>query len=181
MELNTYIEAQDFNKPSFLIALDLIYIANRYSVNPNKIRLGRPMCLDQRPDIEDDPNSFVPVEVNMDADLRFAAGNRGFMLRRLRLSEIEGYDSIVVSTSAPFKTADILDQLNTLLQTQLTMDDLQDITYEATNTAITLKANRYSWAWVGKIVIQVNDGNNPMLLFPISKLDGFKEYSSGAQ
>lgn len=169
-------ERRDFNRPSKLIALDLIWAFTGYRIRENKIEFLSVKELDHRPDIPDDENTFARIEIDGTEDTRFS-GNKGFMYRRLPLNEIPGASDLVLIVEGPtFTLSDVLDQINDYLQTQLTTDDLDDSkTYDSNIRLNEIKASPGSLAWVDSISFKVtrldHDG-----LFGNAEIDGFHQY-----
>lgn len=172
MFLRQLIQEQRFNRPSHLIALDLIRATNGVVFNPDYIELLDPIELDQRPEIFDDPNTCLPVNVDPAHDARFPYDTK-FMIRRLELSLINvGGEVVIASGSFPFKLHEKLDQLNEQLGVQFDENDVKDVEIDAPGP-FEFEAGKFSRVWIGSLAITVIDQDEPRYLFAIGDLDGF--------
>jgi len=178
MKIMSYINQADFDRPSIQIALDLIYISNKERLVEEKVKLGFPKVLDVRPEITDDPNTFIPVTVDELFDMRYAThGSDGFMYRRLPLSIIDRVPGHLINPPHfPFKTSEVLDQINEQLNTQLTMGDLQEREYTKAEGVMNLYAHPHSLVWIGETEMAVNWGQPLVPIVEITYLSGFNEF-----
>lgn len=174
MSVFLFVLGQNFNRPAKEIALDLIYLHNRYKVPPPAIQFAPPKELDQRPEIEDDPNTYVLVNIDRKVDARFTGYANGFMYRRLPLAGIVGDpDYVIPSPAFPFTTHDILDQINEQLGTQFTEDDIEETTFTSTDDEPILRASGKSLVWIGFRHIKIQGFGTQDVLFTDDILDGF--------
>ena len=58
------IDEHDIGKTNIQILMDLIYEFQGIKIPEEHIRYGKPMPLDARPEIMDDPNTFIPCHIN---------------------------------------------------------------------------------------------------------------------
>lgn len=174
-QLPFFLEDYNFNRESEKIALDMIYVSTKIRIPESKIKFQIPRVLDIRPDIDDDPNTFVNGFVDRGFDFRIA-GVTGFMYRRLPLNYITQDEMIqIIPEVYPYSISDILSQINLSLHTNLTTTDILDLTYTGDDPDILLVANPDSIAWIGHLTIQVKSQN----LIPIvneTDLNGFNVY-----
>lgn len=178
LRLLAFIRQRDFNRPSEEIALDLIWIHNQYRVPKEKIKFFVPMELDQRPEITDDPNTFVPVAIDDQFDDRFSGdGENGFMYRRLPLEMgITPNGPQIHPPQFPFRTYEVLDQINQQLNLQLTEQDVLDIEYTEGMDKYELFVNPHSLVWVGSTIIDVGEAGPGESLVTVTDLSGFNQY-----
>lgn len=177
MNIFSFIGDRDFNRSSEAIALDLIFLANQYRAPVEKVTFGLARHLDQRPEILDDPNTFVPVKIDQEFDDRFSNGDDGFMYRRLPLSIlIQGIIEDIQPPFFPFYTSDILDQINEVFKTQFTMKDLVEVKYHRNDPEFILTAHPSSLVWVEGTVMQVNRGDPIPPIVTVPYLSGFTPY-----
>lgn len=179
LSLRAIIE-KTFNRPSEDIALDMIYRSTGYKGIRENCTFGLPDALDQRPEIHDDGNTYCPVIVDEVTDDRFYTDfikKNGFVYRRLIMSEFlqPTNDLPIIPTTFPFKAHDVLDQINRILNTQLTTKDIENIEYiDLRAEFIIIKAHKHSLAWIGGIDILVDlRGFIGNLLIPNFVLNGF--------
>lgn len=173
-----FVREQNFNRASKEIALDLIYVLNGYRIYKDHIWLGCARELDQRPEILDDANTYVPCRIDPMFDDRFD-GRNGFMYRRIELTEINGIENLkIVPPFTPFRTRDVLDQINDRLQVQFNERDLADVEY--TTGQMELVAHPNSWVWIGKSTFEAEDPDGLPLFEVTSDLSGFKVWDGTA-
>lgn len=173
MSILQFMQTYNFNRPEKEILCDLIYISNQYKLTPSVVEFGEVMELDQRPDIEDDPNSYIEAEVNPSFDFRMKPGETGFLYHRLPLSGLRTVeDTVIIPPALPFTTYDILDQINRQLGIELTEDDLVDVQYTSLDGDFVITAKPGSKVWIGSKTINVQGGGNKLLLFPNGQLFG---------
>ena len=171
-----FLQGYNFNRKSELICLDMLYLSIKIRIPEPKIKFQIPRVMDVRPDIDDDPNTFVDAFVDRTFDIR-VAGNQGFLYRRLPLDYIEQDPEVKINPPQfPFKVSDILNQINASLNTSLTMHDLLDLEYVGDETTITLVANPDSLAWIGTKEISI-ETNNVTPIVSVNDLSGFTVYT----
>lgn len=172
MDLFRFISIQGLHRSTIAIAIDLIYAATGLEYPIDKIILGIPIAVDPRPDLDTDPNTFVPViSVSIVFDARFdSIPNDGFLYRRIPLSLLTGSDNVIFEepTVFPFSTYEILDGINEKLNTQLTTDDVLDDIYTTPGAPLRLRANPKSLAWLDEIVILYDEFDGGRLLEDVS-------------
>lgn len=167
MSLFKFIMACDFDRPEIEIVCDLVYFTNAYRIPPPRVKFGVPMELDPRPDIEDDINSYIPAQVDPNFDKRMKEGETGFMYTRIPLGAVTmRANTPIQPPTLPFKTSDILSQINLQLGTRLTMDDVEEIEYTTLDENLILKAKPTSKVWIGGRFLLVNGGGKKNILFP---------------
>jgi hypothetical protein len=149
MTFEELFERGTFSFPSIDVLIDLIYYTNEYSVPKHLAVFGKPKELDQRPLVEDDPNTFIGLTLDETYDKRFL-GNDGFMYRRFELSRlIPNSESPVMVPGAPFKVHDIITSINTALGVLLSEQDLMNDEYSEVPDTLTLRASPDSYVWIG--------------------------------
>lgn len=174
--ISSYLQGYNFNRKSELICLDMIYLTIQIRIPESKIKFNIPRVMDIRPDIDDDPNTFINVVVDRLFDKRIA-GNQGFMYRRLPLDYITQDTSIKIKPSQyPFKVSDVLNQINASLNSNLTMQDLLDLTYVGDESEIVLVTNPDSLAWIGTKTVQIKP-NAVLPIVTVQDLSGFVAYT----
>jgi len=171
------VESQNFDRPSVEIALDLIFASTGYRGEKQYIKFGLPEHCDPRPDIDYDPNTFVPAVINTQFDMR-VFGSNGFLYHRLSLDTIALSQPLRIwPNQYPFRPVDVLTQINEQLFTQLDETDLLDIEYTEPGT-FKLFAGKHSLAWRGEKEFMAMEAGAPQYLFPVQKLTGFTEVAS---
>lgn len=174
MSIFQFILTYDFDRPEKLVICDLIYVSNKYRLQPPQVEFGLPKELDQRPDIEDDPNSYIDAVVNPKYDHRMVPAETGFLYRRIPLAALRPADEhSIIPPAVPFTTYDILDQINAQFGVQLTEDDLENIEYTDMEDAFIIRAKPTSKIWTGWRNINVAGGGKKDLLFPQDRLFTF--------
>lgn len=164
----------NFKRPAVDILCDLVYYSNGYRIPPPRVKFGTPMELDPRPDIEDDINSYIPAVVDPNFDARLDPNETGFLYTRIPLGAIPMAENTVITPPAlPFKTSDILAQINLQLSTQLTMDDLEEDEYTSTDVSVVLRAKATSQVWAGKRFLLVQGIRDNTVLFPNELIYGW--------
>lgn len=167
MSIFQFLLTTNFDRPEEEIVIDLVYRSNKYRLEAPIVEFGAVKVLDQRPEIEDDPNSYISAAVDRNFDYRLVPGETGFMYTRIPLAAIPGIEDIVIQPLAiPFKTHDILDQINAQLGLQLTEDDIENTEYITMDDDFTITAKPQSKVWVGWRFIDVLGGGKKFLLFP---------------
>lgn len=167
MSIFQFIMTYNFDRPEKEVLCDLVYVNNKYKLYPHVVEFGTPMELDQRPDIEDDANTYIDAVVDRNFDYRLIPGETGFLYHRIPLAALRMVDeSIIVPPTLPFKTYDILDQINRQLGARLTQDDLENIQYTTLDDVFTIKAKPTSRIWTGERTILVEGGGHKNMLYP---------------
>lgn len=132
--------------------------------------------MDIRPDIDDDPNTYVSARVDRNFDQRIG-GNTGFLYRRLPFDLASGPNPTewILAPHVPFNTSDVLDQINTILNLQLTLNDILELSYTGEDSEMTLVTNPDSLVWLGTKTLRVTTDFSPPI---VSKRDlsGFTIY-----
>ena len=160
MNLTTFIEEGNFQRPSAEIALDLIYIANQYRVPVTRVEFGIPEALDQRPDVSTDANTFVTVKIDPLFDDRFR-GDTGFMYQRLDLSVLtDNPDVVLIAPEFPFEMHQLLPALNLKFGTMFSEADIRNDTITGEEQDVTLIAAETSLVWLGSRPITVGGIGN---------------------
>lgn len=171
------INEADIGKTEIQLLMDLIFESVGIRVPEQKIQYGKPQALDVRPDVYDDPNTFIPITVDADYDDRYAPQiEKGLLYRRRELaSHFTSTLYPIYTATGTFKISAVLSQLNTLLTYPLTMADVVDQTLSAAGlTQITLVANPTSYIWTGKVVLDVSVHQGDLvLMLATTDLEGF--------
>lgn len=178
------IDEHDIGKTREELLMDLIYETNGQRIPLDKIKFGIPREVDQRPDLDNDPNTFIPVTIDSSYDDRFGVGVGGLMYRRHDLSlYMKDVDlTVITPLSLPFTIQDILEQVND--QLPYPIDPLEVINYEyktieQAEFGVTLKARDGAYIWFHGVHFQVNTGlldGSPLI--SNTNLDGFKPFRS---
>lgn len=167
----------DYNKPPKELLLDLIYFSNGIRFEPDEVDFGIPQFLDQRPDIDWDPNSYIPIEVPDKVDARYV-GRTGFMYRRMYLRDIVPVQTGPIPVpSYPTDTLTLLPVINAYYGTQITAEDIVNQQYETAASPLLIVFQETSLCWIGDGVAGENSDSN---LVPQPFLTGFKEFRSVA-
>lgn len=170
MSIFQFLMTYDFKRHWKQIVCDLIYVHNEYKIQPVQVEFLPPQELDQRPDIDDDPNTYTPAKINPDQDHRMKPQETGFMYRRLPLAILRRNPQVrIVAPQFPFKTYEILDQINRHLDSNLTELDLIDETYESLEGEILIHAKPTSHVWIGFRDIIVTDGVPRKVIYPVEE------------
>lgn len=158
----------DFTRQEKEITCDLVYHSTKYRIPPSRVVFGNPMELDPRPDIEDDNNSYIPAKVDPNFDSRLDRNATGFLYFRIPLGALQMVPGTkIIPPALPFKTSDILGQINAQLKTNLTMNDLEEIKYDSLDYNFIIRASKKSKNWIGSRVLLVEGGGAKKQLFPI--------------
>lgn len=174
-----FIMTYDFNRPETETLCDLIYVTNKYKLPPAMVAFGTPMALDQRPDIEDDPNSYISAKVQQKFDHRMVPKETGFLYHRIPLAALRVQDASAITPPAvPFKTYDILDQINRQFGVQLSENDLENTEYTTMDDDFVITAKPSSRLWMGWRYLNVTGGGKKNQLFPNYLLFGFVSATS---
>lgn len=161
---------EEMDKSPVQICIDLIYALNGCRLIEHEVKFGLPEELDQRPDIDIDANTFIPV-IPLIEDTRFI-GNEGVLYRRFHFNEFN-IDQLWGDFSFPATTHQLLPAINTYTGLNITEDDVIDRLYYGKPTKITLEAHEHSLVWHGKHDVPVNYG-----LLNTTDLSGFKKFVS---
>lgn len=167
------LDRRDVNRPENLIALDMFRVYAGLNIRPNKIKFGKAQELDQRPDLPCDENAFCPVEIDPTEDTRFI-GETGFMYRRWTLAEVARGQVVQINGIAGrFKVEDILDQINEQLETQFTLESLDNtVEYDIDDDSFVLYAHPHSLAFCGSVAFELGEPERRDLL-DVTRLSGF--------
>lgn len=138
-----------FNRPAIETVIGLIFFYNNYLVPKDKAVFGKPKALDQRPDINDDPNTFISLVLDQEYDARFIS-NDGFMYRRFELSRLTPDSDVDLNVySLPFQVHDLLPFINSKLGVTFTAADILNEEFTEVPATITLRAAPDSLLWIG--------------------------------
>ena len=166
MNLVRFILAKGLNRTSIEIVLDLIYAASDLLFPAEKIIFGQPVEIDIHQDIENDVNTFVPVNIDSEYDDRFTGPKKdnfhyqndridGFLYRRIPLTLLTPDSRVTFERPQvyPFKIHDVLDDINVKLNSKLTIDDVINDVYDSPTEHITMRASPHSLAWIDELVL----------------------------
>lgn len=168
MTFEEFLKRGKLKRKSKDIVVDLIYHHNHYRIPLHLATFGKPQALDQRPDVQDDPNTFIRVYLEDEYDGRFI-GNDGFMYMRYALAQLTPVEHIQPpQLSAPFKVHDLIPYLNERYGVAFEPEDLVNEEYAEVPSVVTLKASQDSLVWAGEF--QVNLQNNPDAVFALSSV-----------
>jgi hypothetical protein len=160
-----------FRKSAKTILFESIRYFTGLVIPQHAVKLGALRVADIRPNVEDDPNTYIPAKVDAHFDARFKNFS-GFMYRRLPLSLLSGTSELsVIAPNTTFKTSDILTQINVKYNALLSMDDVLELEYTKSSD-ITLVANPNSLAWLGSLDVPLQTGTQVDLVSTIH-LPGF--------
>lgn len=142
------------------ILIDLIYHHNRYRVPFHFATFGKPQSLDQRPEITDDPNTFIRIHLEDEYDARFI-GNDGFMYQRYTLTQLASVKPIKLPVlTVPFKVHDLIPYLNEKYGVSFEKEDLVNDEYTEIPETLTLRTCDHSLIWAGSIEINLQDNTD---------------------
>jgi hypothetical protein len=164
----------DYNKPAKELLLDLIFNSNGIRFGVDDISFGVAEKLDPRPDLDWDPNSFVPVEVVETVDTRYE-GATGFMYRRVPFNEVPAVvdPPPVRIPTYPFHTLDVLADINAYLGVQLEPSDVINDEYEDENTPFVVRLADGALCFTGEATITDTTFRG---MVKITALSGFVEW-----
>ena len=155
MNLSTLIEEGDLNRPSREIASDLIFIANGFRFPIDEVHFGIPQMLDQRPDLNEDANSFIPADVAYEVDDRFP-GTTGFLYTRIDINAlVQEAETLVAPQQYPFRVHHLLPQLRLFFNTQWDETDIEDEVVVLPVSELIIRCKPGSLAWIGSRRINV--------------------------
>lgn len=164
----------DYNRPSLEVLRDLLYESNEYVPPEHHTTFGWPTALDQRPELPNDPNTFIPMTVEKQEDDRFS-DKAGLMYRRTPFAEVlRGPGEVPILKNFPFKLYDVLDQLNAWFDVQLTPDDVYDQSFTDASQVFQLRFKPCALIFIEDIVLNVV--YHPVALVSVTDLSGFTEY-----
>lgn len=156
------IDEDDLGKSREELLMDLVAEYLGFRIPLDKIVFGEPEALDQRPDLEFDPNTFIPAQIDIAYDSRFSDMGSGFMYRRRSIVEhASGCDfSKVAPTKLPFTTHDLIEQFNQCLPYPIDESDVVLVEYktkEDYEKGVTFAAAPHSLFWTDGETIQIDD------------------------
>ena len=134
-------------RPSFEIALDLLFIENQYKLYKERTTLGKPQELDVRPDEIWDANTYATIRIQDNFDDRFV-GKNGLNYRRMGFNEV-GLNVIPV---LPNNTSlhSLLPHINAMYGLGLAPEDVMDMVLSKGYAGnVMLRAEKESLAYVG--------------------------------
>jgi len=191
------LPSMDFNRPAEEVLLDLIYISTKLQIPIHHIRFGLPMELDQRPDDDNDENTYIDIYIDPLFDDRFA-GNNGVMYRRLPFSEVEvKVDMEIHIDHYPFMPEELLSQINVKYGLKLTVKDIINEEHPSPDIPFKLRISPHSLIWYGSLDPNLTFGGldlaglvlNKVLpgfdktggvpltsVFKVTELEGFESY-----
>ncbi len=153
-----YIQARGFNRATKEIAVDLINYFNKFELPVDILTFGTPRFLDQRPDVDNDPDTFVPAEINELYSYMYPGVN-GFLYHRLDIAVLLQGKTLIINPPGPvYRVHDVLGQINYQLGAKLEKDDLQNDTYESSQPLVDLRVSEKSLVWYGAEKIEVAQG-----------------------
>lgn len=159
-----------FDKPEKELLLDLVYMSTHCRVPADKITFKEPpQALDQRPDLDDDSNSFIGFKLKQGWNDELL-GENGLMYRRVPLHEATR-NQAVDNLTFPLTIYGILPQINAQLGMRLTQKDVYNATYLTQTTVITVRAKPGSLNYIGKAELGYLED-----MIPVNYLSGFTEY-----
>ena len=127
------IDGHDVGKTRKEVLMDLIYESTGRRIPLDKVVFGKPRETDVRLDRDNNPNTFIPMRVDVQYDHRFNLPESGVLYRRRDIAEhLKDIDaSKLMISSFPVKTTDLLDQINEQLEYPILACELLD--YEFTS------------------------------------------------
>lgn len=171
------IDEHDIGKSKIQILTDLIYESTGLRFPESKIKYGKPEELDTRPDLWDDPNTFIPVKIDVTYDDRFTLSD-GFMYRRHGIAYyLNKYNVKVNALQAGMRVHEIVEQqINYQIPFPLDTEDFQDyVITDTTVTSLKIKARSDSLLWHGVSSVPISSvAYSP--LYTNLHLSGFREY-----
>lgn len=178
------IDEHDLGKTREELLMDLIYETNGNRIPLDKIKFGIAREVDQRPDLDFDANTFIPVEIDPAYDDRFGKGVAGLMYRRHNLGlYTKDVDlTVVAPLFLPFTIHDILEQINTLLPYPVAPEEVINYEYktmEQVDFGVTLKARKDAYIWFHGVHFKVDTSiltGRPLIENTV--LNGFVPYAA---
>lgn len=166
----------NYNRPAKDVVLDLIYENNQIRILNRGLTLGKPQKLDQRPDLQWDGDTYIAIKTDPLIDARFA-GTDGLLYQRVSLGDVplsdDPFAQLPVPTY-PFKTSDILDQINAFFGVQLAADDIIDTTYDSVDGGLTITFSPDCLVFEGTYMLADTMYG---FFFPTLELNGFVEHA----
>ena len=177
------IDEQDLGKSRLELLTDLIFESEGIRIPLNKITYSNPETLDQTPLTLTDPNTLIKFNTKSDYDDRHTRKFSGALMYRRR--ELNQHFLSVVNPipiyidTAIFTIHEILPQINEELKYPLSIEDVSDQTYDATDlTEIVLVSNKNSLIWIGNVKVNVNiSATNKTDILTNTLLDGFTQFA----
>lgn len=155
VKYNALVTAGLWSRPAKLILLDLIEVFLNQRIPPNHITFGKAVAVDPLPVDPTNEDSFVFAEFDPAYDYRFP-GVDGFLYRRVDLSALQPGEQLqVIAPEFPFTTHDVLAQINTVLGTALTTDDLINEVFNVGSAELRITASLNAWCWQGNLAVPV--------------------------
>lgn len=174
MSILNLIRTYNFDRPETEVLCDLIYVANQYELIPAMVTFGTLKELDPRPEIEDDTNTYITATVKQTYDYRLKPSTTGFLYTRIPIGMlIVKDDRVIVPPAIPFKTLDILAQINRQLGTRILATDVENITYTTMDDDFVLQMKPTCRIYIGSRKLQVLGGGKKNMLYPDFMLTGF--------
>lgn len=176
------IDENDIGKTDIEIMMDLIYETNRLRIPQEQIVYGVPSALDQRPDIDTDENTFIPVKINPNYDDTYSEVG-GFLYRRVDLGQyFANIEIAITATAFPFTVRSIWDaQVKPFLPFPIDKKDIEDYLFTDLNAVVlTIKGAAGSLLWCGTVKLTLNPISPDFFeLCPVTPfLAGFAEYTT---
>ncbi|BAW19044.1 hypothetical protein [Ralstonia phage RP31] len=180
------IDAHDVGKSREQVLLYLIFEATGQVIPLEKVKFGKPQEVDPRKDLDTDPNTFIPCQVDQQYDDRYWVKGSGFLYRRrCILNHVSNSDLHHVSpTHLPFKISDVLEQINRILPYPIAADDIIDyeyLTLDDVYKGLRLQAHPESLLWINGTTFKPNTEwleGGPLIGNP--DINGFNEYAAPA-
>lgn len=174
------IDEHDIGKTKIQILMDLLYESTGLRTPEDKIQYGHPKALDARPEVLDDPNTFIPVRIDQNYDDRLSRQS-GFLYRRRDIGTHFKDRPIQLSFPRfPITLHEIiLEQMNPQLSYPLDVTDFIDykITDPETDT-LKIVAHPESFIWCNQGVMAIEPPSEEFFVLVANPwLDGFKLYS----
>lgn len=156
MSYLTYIQSRGLGRKSEEIALDLINYFNNVEIPLDVVTFFDTQKLDYRPDILEDPDTFLVMEFDENYTTNYPGAN-GFVYRKLDIALLINGRTISIMPPGPkYGVHDVLGQINFQLNSKLSEQDLINTVYEASQTDIELKVSHRSLAWYGMEPVPVD-------------------------
>lgn len=174
MSILNLIRTYNFDRPETEVLCDLIYVANKYELVPAMVTFGTLKELDPRPEIEDDTNTYITATVKSTFDYRLKPSTTGFLYTRIPVGMLIVKDNrVIIPPAIPFKTLDILDQINRQLGTRMLPSDVENIVYTTMDDDFVLQMKPTCRTYIGSRKLQVLGGGKKYMLYPDFMLSGF--------
>ncbi len=184
------IDEHDLGKTRKEVLMDLIYEATGRRIPLDKVVFGKPLEVDVRKDLRLDPNTFIPMRIDMGYDARFNTAESGVLYRRRDLADhvkdIEA--SQIIVDKLPVKVSDLIEQINDQLTYPVLACEVLDYQYDTVEQLVKygliLRANPDSVLWYnGGAINGIDTGNvdgtkPPLVVNPY--LMGFYKYQHPA-